>query len=116
VLKALKRLLTPLPKKGPPVMPGALGFAVATSWRDEVPVRWRDVREIRAFKLDHRTWDEVRFAFRLSDGEWIEVSEDQEGFQAFVAELELRYPSVRGWRDSVIEPRFARNETVLYRG
>jgi hypothetical protein len=77
-------------------------------------VKWVDITEIRALKLDLLTWDEVRLVVALASGGFIEVSEEQPGFSALVAAIEKQFPSAVGWREQVIKPAFARNETVLF--
>ena len=88
------------------------GFSV-----EDAHIYWAEIREIVAFKVDLLTVDDVRFAFRFQSGAddaWFEVSEEQPGFADLVAELESRFPSVRGWRARVIKPAFAANRIQLY--
>jgi len=42
------------------------------------------------------------------------ICEDQPGFADWEAALREQFPVVAGWRESVIQPAFARNFTVLY--
>ena len=79
-------------------------------------VSWSDIVEIRAYKLDLLTTDEVRFAFSLRDGTVNEVSEEQPGFDEFMAALKSRFPAVEGWEERVVKPAFGASETILYRG
>ena len=76
---------------------------------------WDDIIEIRAYKLDFLTTDEVRFSLSLRDGTVFEMSEEQPGFAAFIEALKARFPTVQGWESRVIKPAFATNMTVLYR-
>ena len=78
---------------------------------------WGEIKEIVAFKLDLLTIDEIRFAFRTTENpayEWVEVSEEQTGFEKLISELEIRYPSVCGWRNHVVQPAFEENRTQLF--
>ena len=75
-----------------------------------------DVIEIRAFKIDLFTVDEVRFAVSLRDGTDFELSEEHPAFGAFVDALKVRFPAIEGWENRVIQPAFATNMTVLFRG
>ena len=77
---------------------------------------WNDIIEIRAFKVDLFAVDEVRFALSFRDGTAVEVSEEQPGFSAFIDALKAQFPGVAGWEHRVIQPAFATNSTVLYRG
>ena len=71
--------------------------------------------EVSAYKLDLMTIDEVRFDFTLLDGTVVTVSEEQSAFRAVVDSAQTEFPGVAGWRNRIIKPAFARNETVLYR-
>jgi len=75
---------------------------------------WSEILEIRAFKRDLFTVDQVRFTF-LMNGQWADVWEEQPGFTELVTQLETRFPSVVGWESKIMHPAFARNETVLYK-
>ena len=77
-------------------------------------VRWKEIQEICAYKLDLLTTDEVRFSFRTNENAWIEISEEQPGFEELCAILELRFPAVKGWQQQVIKAAFSENRTVLY--
>jgi len=79
-------------------------------------IDWTDIVEICAFKIDLFAVDEVRFSLSLRDGTAIELREEQPGFRALVAALTARFPAVAGWEDKVMQPPFATNMTVLYRG
>ena len=104
----------PLPD--PPTTTNDEGFSFTSDSGEECRVRWEDVLEIRAFKFDLFTMDEVRFSFKVESGLWVDVSEDQPGFRTMVESLQSRYPSVVGWEARVIKPAFVRKETVLFRG
>jgi hypothetical protein len=85
------------------------GFAVSGH-----VVAWTAVTEIRAYKLDLLTTDEIRLVFRLRSGEAVEISEEQPGFAETTAAIASRFPSTSEWYNRVAHPAFATNETVLY--
>lgn len=98
----------------PPIVLTASGFLAGASRGPATEVHWTSIEEVRAFKLDLLTWDEVRFIFVLTSGVVIEVSEEQPGFEAMLVEATRHMPSLSSWRASIIKPAFARNETVLF--
>jgi hypothetical protein len=77
-------------------------------------IDWSDVNEISALKLDLLTTDEIRIVFGLRSGSFVEVSEEQLGFDALDSAMQTRFPSTHGWFAQVSQPAFARNETILY--
>jgi hypothetical protein len=78
-------------------------------------VRWDDIEEIRVFKLDLLTIDEIRVAFHVPAG-WVELSERDRGFKRVVEETQRRFPSVpQGWYQEAMFPAFATNQRVLWR-
>src|SRR5262245_37147535 len=78
-------------------------------------IRWDDIDEIHAFKLDLGTIDEIRLAIHDSSG-WHELSEQDHGFMDVVAELQHRIPSIHElWYLEVMLPAFERNQRVLWR-
>lgn len=80
---------------------------------DTVP--WSTVRAIVTYKHDLFACDDICLAFKLAEGSWVEVSEDEPGFQSLVAEVERRYPEVpRDWYRVVMVPPFATNYRVLW--
>ena len=98
----------------PPIILTELGFLAGASAGSATEVHWQNVKEVRAFKLDLLTTDEVRFVFSLADGTAVEVSEEQPGFESMLAEAMHRMPSIRDWQSAIIKPPFARNETILF--
>lgn len=60
------------------------------------------------------TFDDVWFQLETDQGS-IFICEDQPGFDEWVARLCETFPSTEGWRDSVIQPPFAENLSILYR-
>ncbi len=106
-------------------VPGSRSRPKALSWDERgfwqegddgslIVREWTHVVAIRAFKLDLLTFDEIRFSFEFENDPPFEISEDQPGFERFIEAVESRFPQVRGWRDKVMQPPFARNDTLLY--
>src|SRR5262245_16284422 len=113
MLTRIKQLLGRNRRSDPAITIDSDGFGYETSKGEMCRIPWNDIQEIRAYKLDLLTVDEVRFAFQM-DGWWADVSEEQPGFDRLVKQLEQRFPSVAGWQERVIKPAFAPNETILY--
>ena len=80
-----------------------------------VSVSWASIASIKALKLDLLTSDMICFAVEADGhGRYIQLSEDWAGFKAVSAELESRFAFPVDWWDSVAQPAFKTNETVLY--
>ena len=94
----------------PPILVSSTGFAISGHF-----VPWLDIQEISAYKIDLLTTDEVRFSLSISSGLDVTVSEEQAGFGGLTKHLAAVFPSIAGWQNKVINPAFARNQTVLYR-
>ena len=109
ILRKIRDALAPRRRSDPPIELHDSGFSV-----DGRDVAWGRVIEIRAYKLDLYTYDEIRFSFLLDSGCSMEISEEQPGFTAFVAAMTARFPSTSDWHSRVSQPAFARNETVLF--
>lgn len=115
VLKAIREKLAARAKPPePPITLTPSGFLAGASRGPATEVHWQSIAEVRAFKLDLLTWDEVRFIFILSSGTAVEISEEQPGFEAMLTEAMKHMPSLVDWQSSIIKPAFARNETVLF--
>ena len=54
----------------PPLTVTQEGFSFTTALGDDRRLNWDEVEEIRAYKLDLLTWDEVRFSFRVGPDRW----------------------------------------------
>lgn len=82
---------------------------------DAKAITWSSVQAIATYKHDLFSYDDICLAFKVSDATWVEVSEEEPGFQLLVDEVELRYPEVpRDWLDAVMLPAFARNYRVVW--
>ena len=80
-------------------------------------VAWPSVRRIATYKRDRFAYDEIFLAFETRPGEWVEVSEEDPGFNLLVAEMERRYPDLpRDWFGRVMHPAFQENYRILWRG
>ncbi len=110
----LKRFIGGHQQKEPSITVHEDGFSFLGNNGLPAQVQWGEVLEIRACKLDLSTWDEVRFRFVLSSGKEVELSEDQPGFDAALSAVCVSLPCVAGWRNQIIKPAFARNETVFF--
>jgi hypothetical protein len=75
---------------------------------------WNGITEIRAYKIDLLTFDELRLVFESGADNWVEVSEQQPGFSDVEGAMVARFPSTAEWRSRILQPAFATNETVLY--
>lgn len=92
------------------------GFSVMQGQKVLASMLWTDVRKIAAYKYDLLSCDEICVAaIGESEDSGIEVSEEWQGFGAFIAEMERRFPSIpEDWYGEVMVPAFARKETVLF--
>ena len=92
------------------------GFALEARGQGVVEASWSDVRRVVAYKHDALTTDIVVFEIALDPaGECWTVNEEMGGFPELAAAMETALPGFRrGWQEVVINPGFARNETVLY--
>jgi len=84
---------------------------------DKTTVRWADVKEIVAFKVDLFAVDLICIAFRVSDdGEYFEIDEEMPGYKALLEALPATFPGIRtDWFSEVAFPAFATNATSLWR-
>lgn len=108
-LRSIKRVFSPEPEPLSPLLLTEAGFSTRG-----INVSWESVEQIRAFKLDRVTIDEVHFLFGLSSGGAVEISEEQPGFDAVLHEVQVQFPALVGWQSQIIQPAFARNDTILY--
>ena len=80
-----------------------------------IEVQWNKVTQIKSWKNDLLTTDEVMFSFTLSKAVEIHISEEQEGFNIIISEAEIKFPSIKNWHEKVINPAFQRNESILFK-
>jgi hypothetical protein len=89
------------------VSASAEGFTVEVPHGHSVFVPWQSVTEVRAFKLDRLTTDEVRLRLAFScEPNALELSEEWSDFKSFLAHAEgqLNFPA--NWWSSVILRHF----------
>lgn len=99
------------------------GFTISPPKGDSIRVRWEEVREIRTYKIDLFSYDEICLCFEVAgvgttdDGTlWIEVTESEQGFRSLAEEMKRRFPAIPSdWYSEVMFPAFAPCEAVLYR-
>lgn len=79
-------------------------------------LRWKDVKEIVAYKEDLFGCDSICIGFRLTDqDEYMRVFEEADGYKALLVELEHRFPGIRkDWFNDVAFPAFVPNWTTIW--
>jgi hypothetical protein len=79
-------------------------------------VRWDAIRAIATYKHDLFIYDDICLAFQTEPEVWVEVSEEEPGFQLLADEVVRRYPDVpEDWFAAVMHPAFEANYRVLWR-
>jgi hypothetical protein len=99
------------------------GFVLATDGESLHRVRWSDVEEVFAFKLDLLTTDCICLGFRISDnksgqtpGTIVCVNEEMVGWDELSQAIAHAYPEYKeGWWSEVAFPAFATNYTTVWR-
>lgn len=76
---------------------------------------WSNVQQVRGFKTDNLTTDEIWLEFTREDGSQLLVSEEWEGFAAVAAQMAVNLPSTSQWHALLARPAFTRSETILFR-
>jgi hypothetical protein len=94
-----------------------LALVSAKSDRILWQVRWGDLKEIVAYKVDAITVDHICLGFRSSDHDWLDIAtEETPGWEVLCDELDRRFGvAYETWFAQVAFPAFARNLTVLWR-
>jgi hypothetical protein len=94
----------------------AEGFEVFEAERSQARVRWSDVVEVFAYKMDLLMYDEICIGFRVAaDGTHWWVSEEFSGYRELIEELKQRFPGIReDWFSTVAFPAFVPNRTTLW--
>ena len=85
------------------------GFSLGSTF-----VPWQAVSEIRGWKCDGLATDEAFIGFDVGHC-CIAVSEEHAGFDALEAAMVAAFPATASWRQRVLTPSCARNETVFFR-
>src|SRR5437660_6413917 len=94
LLRLLGRLTHPRPRESFTLLADEEGVALAPS--DGVPrrkFRWQDVEEIKTYKLDCLTVDDIRLAFLVGEC-WYDYSEDCPGFSLLTREMQRAFPTI----------------------
>jgi hypothetical protein len=94
------------------------GLDVSRHGETVAALRWDDVDEIVAYKLDLLTTDLINLEFhRRSDGEWcLRVDEEMHGFDRLMEEMERRFASLQpDWYRRVMLPPFETCQTIVWR-
>jgi hypothetical protein len=92
------------------------GFEVFEGEESKTRVRWSDVLEVFAYKVDLFTYDEICIGFRVTaDGTHWWISEEFIGYRELIEELKQRFPGIRDdWFSTVAFPAFVPNRTTLW--
>ena len=78
-------------------------------------IPWSDIIEIVAFKRDLLTEDQICIGLHVGDGENYEyLEEDNPGYKAIVADLELRFGLDDGWWQRIAFPTFETNLSTVW--
>jgi len=90
------------------------GFAVMKGVNLISQVRWMDVEQVVAFKLDLGTTDCICLGFRT--GDWItHVKEEMGGYTELVEAMQREFPDYeKDWWCRVAFPAFATNYTTVW--
>jgi hypothetical protein len=97
-------------KKPPEIIATPDGFSVGG-----ISVSWSSITSIKAYKLDLLTYELICFAIEVEGFDrYIQLSEEWPGFKPVSDEFESRFAFPAGWWDSVAQPAFKANETVLF--
>jgi hypothetical protein len=79
-------------------------------------IRWSDIIEINAYKIDSITVDTLCMNIVTAQGQTHIVSEDTAGFKQFTSSLLAQYPTIDpDWQPKVIFPPFEENFMVLFK-
>jgi hypothetical protein len=92
------------------------GFEIFEGDESKARLRWSDVREVFAYKMDLVTHDEICIGFRVNaDGSHWWVSEEFIGYRELVEELKRRFPGISDdWFWKVASPAFVLNRATLW--
>ena len=81
----------------------------------DVSFTWDEIDAVKVYKIDLVTTDEIRLLVGFGGPEKIvELSEEQEGFEAFIRIAERRLSFPEGWWDRLVKAAFETGETSLF--
>lgn len=76
---------------------------------------WHEIAEIKAYKVDLMTTDDVRLDISFSDVV-LTISEEIPGWPLFIDKLMRALPNILiDWEDKIIQTPFAANTTIIYK-
>ena len=79
-------------------------------------LKWSDVIEIAAFKLDQLTSDLLCLEFKDKQGKYWPIHEEIEGFIEVEKYIGAKFNLIEpNWRAKVVKPAFERNYTVIFK-
>jgi hypothetical protein len=92
------------------------GFVVTRDGNAIEQLKWKDVREVIAYKQDLVTVDRVCLELWSMVGEVAAINEDLPGFVIFREEMERALVGIDvDWWAKVVHTPFAENQTVIFR-
>lgn len=100
----------------PTVTTSDVGFRLAGPSYGPREIRWDDIVEIVAYKLDHWSYDVICLGFRVDGADdFIEVVEDFPGYKEFINVVESRFTLAEDWWRKVAFPAFTTNWTTIWK-
>jgi hypothetical protein len=92
------------------------GFHAVEDGKLTFGVRWTAVEEVFAYKRDCLTVDCIYLGFRRTDGQSIEVPEEDPNYSELVKAMEIAFPDHKAdWWAGVAFPAFATNYTTIWK-
>lgn len=88
------------------------GFLFQTADRSE-SVKWTDIEQVVAFKLDRLTYDLICLRLFWLEGDLL-ITEDEPGWYPFTERLNAALPVAKNWEATVAQPPFETSETLVY--
>ena len=81
----------------------------------EVSFTWDEIEAVEAYKIDLITTDEIRVLVSFGRPvKVLELSEEQDGFNAFIRTAERKLSFPEGWWERLVKPAFETCETTLF--
>ncbi len=85
------------------------GFELFSKGRSSAFVRWMEIKEIDAYKVDAVSYDLLCVSFRYRSGDkdlFVEVHEEAAGYRELMCAVETRFPVKQNWwREAVFGDR-----------
>lgn len=112
LVRLFRRKRTDLPNR---LVSDEEGFSFYVGEDERWRVRWDEIEQIVAYKLDLFTVDQLRLDFLTHTGAKITIHEDLDGFNEFRERMDASLPHIKpGWWSMVVFPAFDENRTVIY--